>query len=336
MRYSLVADHYQYLALPALVAVAVGSASWLLARYTASRPELPVVCAVIVVLGFVVISQQRAMIFAGADNERLWRDVRAKNETDWLSRHNLAIVLRAQGRLVEAQAELAEAIDIAKRFADWDAAAFSRLADTVVNFGNAPLAVELARKAVARNSRSADMHVSLAGALAANHELPAALAEANQAIQLRPDDWKIYNNVGTLLMNGGAPNESRLAYEGALRIDSDCVDAHYNLGNLLIRLGDTQHAIQHLRAAYSADPYFADCCTVLASLVAQQGAPHEAIDLYRRAIELGTDNPIVRNNLGVLLAGQGDRADAANQFRRALELKPDYAEARQNLESVAP
>ena len=95
MRYSFVADHFQYLASLGILALVIGPIA---ARFHASRAGVIVGAAMIVCLG--ALTWRRAGVFS--DPETLWRETIRLNPAAWMAHNNLALVLTESGRNAEA------------------------------------------------------------------------------------------------------------------------------------------------------------------------------------------------------------------------------------------
>lgn len=109
MRYSLVADHWQYLAMPGLLALIVGLATWQWRKYPAFHLVGPAVsCAIVLLLAYNSLSQ--AAIWSGTDNEPIWRDVLSKNPNSELAHLRLGYVLARRGKFAEAVPQICEAM----------------------------------------------------------------------------------------------------------------------------------------------------------------------------------------------------------------------------------
>lgn len=108
-------------------------------------------------------------------------------------------------------------------------------------------------------------------------------------------------------------------YERCLAIDPERQSAHYNLGNILLKLGRLRDAEEHLRAAVRLAPAQADAKANLAALYVQQRRFVEAEKLLRDALRLEPDLWPARATLGHLYLLEGDRAAALRELRRALE-----------------
>ena len=99
MRYSFVADHFQYLASVGLITLCAAG----LARIPRIIPA-----TLVVLLG--ALTWQQAGIYRNL--ETLWRDTLAKNPDCWMAHNNLGHLLSNQGRIDEAMEHYHKAIQI--------------------------------------------------------------------------------------------------------------------------------------------------------------------------------------------------------------------------------
>ena len=61
-----------------------------------------------------------------------------------------------------------------------------------------------------------------------------AVAESEKAITMRPDYVEAHNNLGTVLMEIGRSPEANAAFERAIAIDPECAEAHDNRSLVLL------------------------------------------------------------------------------------------------------
>lgn len=111
MRFSYVADHWQYLALPGVIALVIGS----LAHYTSQRPTTAMwsrVAAATVVGLLLIASFDHARVYGAPDNIPLWLDTLEKNPDCWLAHNNLARYYSDRGDFVQAMEHLRAALRI--------------------------------------------------------------------------------------------------------------------------------------------------------------------------------------------------------------------------------
>jgi tetratricopeptide (TPR) repeat protein len=99
MRYSFVADHFQYLAIAAMIV----PAAVLLHRFAGRL-------AFIVLIPLLALTFQRCEVFH--DSISLWTDTELKNPTSWMVRINLGQALQMQGHLDQAEREYITATEL--------------------------------------------------------------------------------------------------------------------------------------------------------------------------------------------------------------------------------
>ena len=75
-----------------------------------------------------------------------------------------------------------------------------------------------------------------------------AVALYDDALQHCGDTPLVHFNRGAALEDSGRPALAVDAYKRALELDEDLADAHYNLGVLMERLGDSQASLRHFSA----------------------------------------------------------------------------------------
>ncbi len=107
MRYSFVADHWQYLACMGPIALVVSAAALALDRLGGRR--LQVAAAGAVLGGFGVLTWQQAGIYR--DEETLWREAIASNPAAWAAHANLGLIHIAAGRFEDALESHAQALE---------------------------------------------------------------------------------------------------------------------------------------------------------------------------------------------------------------------------------
>ncbi|MEZ4654322.1 MAG: hypothetical protein R3E12_12220 [Candidatus Eisenbacteria bacterium] len=103
MRYSFVADHFQYLACLGPIVLGVAAAVLLAPASWRARPIAGMVVAAVLVLGLGMATWKRADAFRSL--ESLWADTLRKNPSAWMAHHNLAMLREEQGRFEEAARE---------------------------------------------------------------------------------------------------------------------------------------------------------------------------------------------------------------------------------------
>jgi tetratricopeptide (TPR) repeat protein len=120
---------------------------------------------------------------------------------------------------------------------------------------------------------------------------------------------------------------ARGLYEAAVRSAPDDADAAGFLGLFLLRLGQTDDAIDALRAAVRLAPGVADGHAFLAEALRLTGALGEALDHVKRALTIDPSNVGAQVRLGRIHAAMGNEDAALVAFRAAYALDPQDFEA---------
>jgi tetratricopeptide (TPR) repeat protein len=154
-----------------------------------------------------------------------------------------------------------------------------------------------------------------------------------RTIELNPDCFLAYNNVGIDLEHSGHPHEAEAEYLRAIAIKPDLPEAHYNLGHLYYGLaGRLDDAVAQFSEAIRLKPDYPEAHDNLGNCFAREsGQTDEAIAQYREALRLRPDYPEAHGNLGTMLDREGRTQEAIDQFRESIRLWPDNAQAHLNL-----
>jgi len=119
------------------------------------------------------------------------------------------------------------------------------------------------------------------------------------------------------------PDGARQAYQKALALDGDHLEAHINLGRLLHDLGDLVGAERHYRAGLALDPGGVTAIFNLAVALEDLGRGAEAVTMYERALEADPGCADAHFNLARLLAELGQRPAALRHLQAYRKLTRD-------------
>jgi protein O-GlcNAc transferase len=156
-----------------------------------------------------------------------------------------------------------------------------------------------------------------------------ALDFIQRAIAIDPSDPKIahfHNNLGMVFGKLNRLDDARSAFQKAIALKSDYVEAHYNLGNTHCKQGRLSEALAGYRTALSLKATFAPAENNLGYCCRLMGEREQAKAAYRRAIEIDSKYAEAYGNLGVVLAELGELAESEVAFSRSLELDPTNTE----------
>jgi tetratricopeptide (TPR) repeat protein len=354
MRYSLVADHYGYIAIVGAVACVAAGASRLLATV---RPQTFTVFAfaILAVAGAATRVQSRQY----TDAETLYRTSLENNPSSWLM-HNL-LGVRLVGRSIdEAIFHFREAVRLNPDLLE----AHNNLCQASRQVNRLDDALRECSEALRLNPNTPTARNGLGVALVAKGRPDQARPEFEAALRLKPDYADAHNNLGNMLASSGHEAEAVDHYRQALAITPDFVEARRNLGLALDRLGKRDEAIEQYREALRLDPNLIDIRARLDALMKEAGVTdtiaryretlrlhpdqvalharladalleagraEEAVAEYTAALPAAPDNPRIHFGLGNALQEAGRTAEAETHLRNAIRLKPDLADAHRHL-----
>lgn len=310
-KYSFVADHFQYHAMPVLVAAAAAGIALVIPSRRLQRLLGGGAIALLVTASFL-----RCGVFF--DLETLYRDTLAKNPACAAAAHNLGMLYLSQGRQQEAEPLLRHGATAAP-FPDEQSRSLASLALLALRRGQADAAVELATEAVridsTRRSRgtralalvrcgrreeaqklmataaddpSQEMRLAMAEAALQDKDLDAAQqllavfidrdakAERNEAL--------LEAGIALAMHSYPAEGEQLLA-----RIDGDAhvmAKAKVNLGICRALRGDWAAAVRNFEEAIRLTPRSAEAHGNLAKALATLGRRDEALAEFHIAKQL--------------------------------------------------
>jgi tetratricopeptide (TPR) repeat protein len=132
-----------------------------------------------------------------------------------------------------------------------------------------------------------------------------AQAETQMALEKRPKDAVLYNNLGLAQIGLGAYEVALESLRSANRLDPDLHPVHYHLGSVYALLKQPEDAIKSWEAAAKHEPSNADCFANLGAAYYRKGEYDKAVTHFRHALQIRHDRPLDHSNLGLSYARQG-------------------------------
>ena len=314
--HSRVADHWQYLALPGMIALLTGGVCAPLSRSGKFTPPFggPALIVFLPLLALLMsLTWQRARIFAS--EEKLWRDTLEKNPAAWAAHANLSRWLSEQEKFFEAEAHGRAAVELRPQAS----LAHYNLGNALFYQGKYRDAVEAFSAALGLNPHDTLARGNLATALAALGKLDKAEFHFAEAARMNPANLSARVNLALVLDRRGRTAEAMEAYREVLRLAPDHFEAHSNLGRLLGSQGRLEEALEHCSEAVRARPDSPEAHNNLAMVFKMLGQLEKASVHFRRALELDSNNPARYRNLAEALDHLG-RQDEAERLRARGEL----------------
>jgi protein O-mannosyl-transferase len=287
MRHSLVADHYQHVAIIGVLAfvAALLVSAWGKLQNTARLATGISICTVAVAL--IVLAYQQSELFGSP--LALYAHAVENNVDSWLAHNNYGDALAQANRPQEAIAQFEQTL--------------------------------------ALQPNSALAHNNLAMSLVTLGRVPEAIDHYQQALRFKPKYPDAENNYALALAAENRFDEAQLHFEAAIECQPDFAEAHNNLGSLLLKMGRLEAAIEQFQCALKIKPDYFEAHNNLGILLAKSGLFADAIAHYEIALQIKPDSAEAQNNLGNALAKSGKIEEAISHYQEALRIKPDYDQA---------
>ncbi|MBD3160517.1 MAG: tetratricopeptide repeat protein [Candidatus Eisenbacteria bacterium] len=285
MRYSFVADHFQYLPSVGILVLVVCALHALIQRFGPidRRVVRGLAGALLVVLGIATFA--RASVFR--DAETLWLDTLSKNPDAWMAHHNLAMVYEGQGRFEESLERYRRSIELRPDLSQ----SYFNLGTLLARNREWEAAQENFEKAIDREPGYVDAHVHLANVLYTQGMLEEAVDRYHRAVAIDPNKLSAYKNLSVALIRLGRWTEAVEATRNARRLDPTDPETAHRLARLLATapdeaVRDGEKAVQLAESLSGAighrhGPYL----VTLAAAYAEAGRFDRAVATIDRAIE---------------------------------------------------
>jgi tetratricopeptide (TPR) repeat protein len=292
MRFSFVADHFQYLASAGAIVLVVGGAeTW--ARRAPREVRALVAGVMLVILGS--LTAARAGVFR--DSQSLWLDTLRKNPRSWLAHLNLEKHYRTGGEIELGLDEAREALVLRPQ----DANTVSRIALDLALLERREEARREHERAIEMAPHDATVLCNYAEDLNRWGEVDAAERLYRKAIEIDPESTPALISLANLMI-GSAPVEAETRLREALRINPDSAVARNSLAIVLFHRGDLAGAEREARRALEQDPALAEAHNTLGNALIGQGRLDDAIAAYQTALRLRPGLSPAQTNLDLALA----------------------------------
>jgi tetratricopeptide (TPR) repeat protein len=317
-RYAWAADHFQYHASVALLALAGAGLARLPGRW-----RIGAVAALGIPLCALTLGQQGMY----RDARALWTETARRNPGAFIAWNNLGVEELAAGRAEEAERHFLRSVELSPgNYEGWN-----NLGAVALRRGDADLALERFDRAIAAMPEFGRAWSGRGEALDAKGRSDEALECHRKAVAYtREGNRPLWVLVEALRRRGRVEEALAACRDGVLRFPREprFVAA---LGELLLEKGSTAESAEVLRTGAAAFPRSAEIRVSLGTTLYQAGDPDGAVAAFREAAALAPASAPARNNLAVALRARGDAAGAAREWREALRLEPGSFPARAGL-----
>ena len=245
MRYSFVADHFQYHAMMAMVALACGLAAWAWGKIgsaTLRRWGAPAAAAVVLAaLG--ALTWQQGHIYR--DRVTIYLDTLEKNDTAWIAHNNLGFELIGRKQFLLAQRHLLRALELRPAYPE----AYNNLGGVLTEMGRPTDAMEAYRKATDLDANFVRAFYNWGALLMRQGELPAAGEKLNRAATVDPNFSLAHRSLGEWHFKLGRLPQAEQSYRRTVELAPDDMQARMSLCSMLERQGKYDESIVQFRQA---------------------------------------------------------------------------------------
>ena len=306
---SRVSDHFDYLPLTALAALAAGGLGYGFSRIvrttegsthkplanSSARSAMSIArwrpgnqapsAATALVVTLAVLAMQRAQVFQS--EEALWRDTLAKNPTAWCAHANLGWILASQQKYAEARDHLLTSLKLNPN----NAQAHSNLGRVLSLQGRSAEAEPEFQAAVRIKPKDSEIRRSYASALAEQGRKAEAAKQLRELLMLKPDT-EARSQLATLLYQMANYSEAVAEYRQVVAAKPDQPEVLSNLAWLLATSPDSAvrngtDAVRFAEQACRLTGYQrAQMIGALAAAYAEAGRFTEAVAATQKAIDL--------------------------------------------------
>jgi Tfp pilus assembly protein PilF len=299
MRYSFVADHFQYLASIGFLVLVVASIEFVVRR--TGIPQIPArtVIAIVLLTPLAILTWKQQFIYK--DAKTLWQNTIAQNETCWMAHINLAAAFKEEKNYDAAFVETRRGLELMPNEADTNYDYGSALAMQ----GKWQQAAEQFRKAIACDPNCAPAW-SYLGRVLCEHggddpKVQAeALRDAQHALSLRSNLSDGHYVVARVAESRGNFPTAVTEYEKVVLEAPKNFAAHFNLGNCLVATGRYMDAASEYALVLNAEPNNAPAATMLGVACLKMDRRGDAIDNFHRALSIDPNQPQAKANLSAM------------------------------------
>lgn len=272
MRYSFVADHFQYLASIGLIVLCVATVTSIFLRLGSLYRTIGFAAYGMIIIIFGMLVWQQGHIYKNV--EILWRDTISKSPGSWMAYNNLGLILVKQGKLDQGIKCYKQALKIKP---DFPAARH--------NLGNAHR--KKYKQDLAGSPNNPDVHNNLGVACINTGSLDEAISEFRKALTINPDFVEAQFNLGIAYKKKGMPDRAIAAFNKVLTTNPNHAEAHFNRGTAYAKKGMLDEAISDFTKTLAVNPNHAGVHNNLSVAYYQQGNYKLAVEHYDRAVRLG-------------------------------------------------
>ena len=305
MKYTFVADHYQYLACAALLVPAAEAA----ARWLSRKALVAAGAAAIVVL----VSLTLFYSSLWSSNMKMWTWNVEKNPNAYIAENNLGSNYMSMGNPREGAAHILRALQLAP---DDDTVLLSAGRVALME-GRPDTAIAIFERALALRPGLGFAYVLLGDTYYKMHQVDKALEIYRRGTAMSHDEPLLYMRYAHALRDVGRAEEAKNAYETAIGLMPENPIIREEYANLLLDVNRPAEAIQQYEVILQTQGSSYEIWNEMAFAQVMNNMPEQAARSFETALKLSPRNEVIRYNYASLLLRMG-RYDAAVAMDQAI------------------
>lgn len=282
--FSYVADHFQYHACLAVIALlaAAGVRGWQRMRWPRwiGRGSVGVVLLLLAAMTWIQSGHYRDVI-------TLYRASLSRSPDSWVAHLNLGVALSDVGQNEEALPHLQRALELKPEHPE----TLNSLGNVLNQLGRSTEALAQLERALQLQPKFADAHNARGAALMSLGRGAEGLSAFQEAVRLDPNHVLARINLGWALANTGRPAEALVQLDQARRDQPDNADISFKTGMIHVTMRRPREAEPHFRRAVELQPDIAEYRVALATVFLELSRPAEAATHYEAALEIAPGHP---------------------------------------------
>jgi tetratricopeptide (TPR) repeat protein len=206
------------------------------------------------------------------------------------------------------------------------AQAYFQIGYCLATLGKHKEAIEPYQKALELKPKDPTILNNLCAAYGKSGRYGEAARSCQKAIELKPDLAEAHNNLGWTYHQMGRHQEAIQSCKAAIRLQPDLATAHYNMGNGYAALKSYEEAVESYKQAIRLEFDYAEAHLNLGAAYHELGRYEEAIDSYKRALLIKPSLPEGHLNLGMTYLRTGNRGSAIEAYKILKDLNPEMGD----------
>jgi len=316
MRYSFVADHFQYLAGWSIMLVLVHLGAMLISKI----PPLKLRTTTAVILTATILITCSGLTFLQTKKyynlETLWKDTLKINPTAWVAHNNLGTVYSSYGQFDDAIACYEKTIELKPDFAE----AYNNIGVALVLSKKPLKAIDYYQKAIELKPDYLEALYNLAVAYSKTNQNEFAAEYFKRTVDLRADYLGAWYNLAISLSKSQQYEKAVDAYKMVVTIAPNHFEAHYNLAITYHMLENPKPAIEHYKRTLELQPGNLKAHYNIATLYQQTGDLEKAVTHLLNVIKQIPNHVQAHFDLGMTYFLMGNLKNARVYFKNAENL----------------